>query len=187
MSDDGEMLTVIASLPPNQTTFEYLIGSWKRVKAESKIFSKFSYNQSEMERGQAVLHKLNDLIMSYLGLVVQDPTMFIQTSEKPSGAIEMLQILIPDEGSADPFNSNNQKLLSPELENVSPVDLLSNLVKRFDGDGLEDVISPVIQLICAEAKSTDLTGVKWRSIITALESLLQFKQIAVVVSIFIIL
>mgnify|MGYP001606173592 CR=1 FL=1 len=34
MTDDPEVLTVIASLPANETLFEYLAGCWKRERAE---------------------------------------------------------------------------------------------------------------------------------------------------------
>lgn len=33
-SDDPELITVLASLPANETTFEYLGGCWKRERAE---------------------------------------------------------------------------------------------------------------------------------------------------------
>ncbi|TIB05941.1 hypothetical protein E3P96_00778 [Wallemia ichthyophaga] len=181
MMDDAEMLTVIASLPANQTTFEYLVGAWRRARGQALQLSKINYSQSDKDRGMALINKLKDLLLSYIGLTIQDATMFVQTSEKPSGAVEFLQILIPEETSSDPYGDDRVgRVVSPELHKVSPVDLLSEIVRRFDGDGLEDVMGPVIQLTAAQAKGLDLTGIKWRSVITAIETLLQFKPIAAI-------
>ncbi|TIC23758.1 hypothetical protein E3Q12_01831 [Wallemia mellicola] len=179
MMDDGEMLTVIASLPSNQTTFEYLVGAWRRARGQAVQLNKIDYSPADKQRGMSVINKLKELLLSYIGLTLQDPTMFVQTSDKPSGAIEFLQILIPDEASADPYgDKKSTRDISPELQNVPVSDLLADIVKRFDGDGLEDVITPIIELTAGQAKGLDLTGMQWRSIITALETLLQFKPIA---------
>lgn len=179
MMDDGEMLTVIASLPANQTTFEYLVGAWRRARGQAVQLNKIDYSAADKQRGMSIISKLKELLLSYIGLALQDPTMFIQTSDKPSGAIEFLQILIPDEASSDPYgDKKSTRDISPELQNAPVSDLLTDIVKRFDGDGLEEVIAPIIELTTGQAKGLDLTGIQWRSIITALETLLQFKPIA---------
>lgn len=38
--DDLEYLAVIASLPPQQTVFEYLVGCWKRLNASRSALLK---------------------------------------------------------------------------------------------------------------------------------------------------
>lgn len=44
--DDLEYLPVLASLPAQQTTFEYLVGCWKRVNSTRSAFVKKVSNWS---------------------------------------------------------------------------------------------------------------------------------------------
>ena len=46
--DDLEYLSVLASLPAEQTVFEYLVGCWKRGnKARSELLKKVSDNYTD--------------------------------------------------------------------------------------------------------------------------------------------
>jgi hypothetical protein len=78
LRDDLEYLPVIASLPADQTVFEYLIGCWKRVNTASSAIAKRKYPPVETQQANEVLDKLRDLVISYAGLSLQEPEMFPQ-------------------------------------------------------------------------------------------------------------
>lgn len=40
MTDDLEYMPVLASLPPKQTVFEYLVGCWKRLNSAKTVLVK---------------------------------------------------------------------------------------------------------------------------------------------------
>lgn len=92
--DDLDYLSVIASLPPQQTAFEYLVGCWKRLNATryallKKVGNHASTIEDVLKKGQVytpvetqaaldILEKLRNLIISYAGLILQEPDMFPQ-------------------------------------------------------------------------------------------------------------
>ena len=80
MSDDLEYLPVLASLPPDQTIFEYLVGCWRRLNGVRSALSKKAYPPVQVEQATAKLNKTRDLIISYAGFTLQDPEMFPQPS-----------------------------------------------------------------------------------------------------------
>lgn len=78
-TDDPVQLTVLASLPPNETHFEYLSGCWKRERLErSKIVARQAGDLAEATKRLESLAVVKGLVVSYLGLVLSDPTMFPQ-------------------------------------------------------------------------------------------------------------
>ena len=92
--DDLEYLSAIASLPDDQSTFDYLVGCWKRGnKIRSELLEKVSGDPMDLvwelnsaqrlppaETQQAVnlLDKLRDIVISYTGLALQQPKKFPQ-------------------------------------------------------------------------------------------------------------
>jgi ubiquitin conjugation factor E4 B len=98
--DDFEMATVLASLPANETAFEYLGGCWRRERAErfkvvakkvrrppspdgghtltSSAWSPQDSDAAEAQKRLAGLAEIKALLVSYIGLVLQDPSMFPQ-------------------------------------------------------------------------------------------------------------
>ena len=78
-TEDPVELTVLASLPPNQTHFDYLSGCWKRERLErTKLVARQASDPAEATRRLDSLTKVKSLVVSYLGLVLSDPTMFPQ-------------------------------------------------------------------------------------------------------------
>jgi hypothetical protein len=72
VSDDLEYVAVIASLPSQQTVFEYLVGCWKRLNSErAALLKKVRENSFKMTS------RLFLIIMLYLG---------ISTHGDPAGA-----------------------------------------------------------------------------------------------------
>lgn len=95
VSDDLDYLPVIASLPAQQTTFEYLVGCWRRVNLTrsalikkvnkfsteilAKIFKHYQgYSPLDTQNALVRLEKIRELIISYAGLTLQEPEMFPQ-------------------------------------------------------------------------------------------------------------
>lgn len=78
-SEDPVHLTVLASLPPNETHFEYLSGCWKRERLErSRVVARQAADPAEAQKRLDSLAAVKGLVVSYLGLVLSDPTMFPQ-------------------------------------------------------------------------------------------------------------
>jgi len=72
VSDDLEYVAVIASLPSQQTVFEYLVGCWKRLNSErATLLKKVRVDSYKMTT------RLFLIIMVYLG---------ISTHRDPAGA-----------------------------------------------------------------------------------------------------
>jgi ubiquitin conjugation factor E4 B len=84
-------------LNSQQTTFEYLLGCWKRLNAASSTLNKVSehlvllaqlvnvrflqgYSPAENRQAIDILTKIRDLVVSYAGLTLQEPEMFPQPS-----------------------------------------------------------------------------------------------------------
>ncbi|KAF7965550.1 hypothetical protein HWV62_42882, partial [Athelia sp. TMB] len=98
MSDDLDYVSVLASLPAQQTVFEYLIGCWKRLNtARSAVLKKagisnvfkIGYTPVEAQQALGALEKLRELVVSYTGLTLQEPEMFPQPQGKPLGPTEL--------------------------------------------------------------------------------------------------
>lgn len=77
-SDDLEYLPVLVSLPRDQTIFEYLVGSWKRLNNTRSTLLKRGYAPMDTENAINKLEKIRELIISYAGLTLQEPEMFPQ-------------------------------------------------------------------------------------------------------------
>lgn len=78
MSDDLEYLPVLASLPAGQTIFEYLVGCWRRLNSVRSTLLKKSYPPIQVEQATAKLDQVKELVISYAGLILQEPEMFPQ-------------------------------------------------------------------------------------------------------------
>lgn len=78
-SEDPEQLTAVAALPSDETSFDYLGGCWKRERQERyKLVEKKTDSQHELQRRLDVLNQVKALVVSYIGLVLADPSMFPQ-------------------------------------------------------------------------------------------------------------
>jgi len=82
MSDGDIQSSAISALPDGETPFEYLSGCWKRLGAARSRMLKANYPKPDVEKMTTTLDSLKDLIISYSGLTLQDPSMF---SEPPTG------------------------------------------------------------------------------------------------------
>ncbi|THG98805.1 hypothetical protein EW026_g3438 [Hermanssonia centrifuga] len=183
MSDDLDYLPVLASLPAQQTAFEYLVSCWKCLNGVRSALLKKNYPPIQMQQATAVLDKLRDLIISYAGLTLQEPEMFSQPTGKPLGAIELVAPLVSLSSLSAPLlsmSSSSESTLGPS--DIEP--FLQDLVRRFEPDNeLDDVLGPVIRSLCFHPslfRPEGLAGgdASWRGIIGGLEALVSIKGIA---------
>ncbi|KAH9947558.1 ubiquitin elongating factor core-domain-containing protein [Amylocystis lapponica] len=183
MSDDLEYLAVIASLPPQQTVFEYLVGCWKRLNGTRSALNKRGYPPVEMEQAINVLEKVRDLVISYAGLDLQDPEMFPQPAERLCGPSELVTPLLSLSSFSAPLLStvtSSPTTLSPS--EVKP--FLQDVVKRFEPDNeLDGVLGPVVVRLCSHDSLSSPDGLaggdaSWRGVIGGLELLVSMKSVA---------
>ncbi|KAI0365724.1 ubiquitin conjugation factor E4 [Pilatotrama ljubarskyi] len=182
MSDDLEYLPVLASLPPQQTVFEYLVHSWKRLNAARSALLKKNVVPLEQQQALAVLDKLRDLIISYTGLTLQEPDMFPQPTSKPLGPAELVPSLMSLSTLSGPYLALST---SHSLLDASEIELfLQDLVRRFEPDNeLDSVLGPVVQQLCFHPSIQEgFANDGWRSVISGLEALLSMKPIAAMIT-----
>jgi ubiquitin conjugation factor E4 B len=65
-------------MPKDETTFEYLTGCWKRLYLASREFGRLAYTKEEKAKWTESFAKMKDLIITYTGLTLEDPSMFPQ-------------------------------------------------------------------------------------------------------------
>ncbi|GAA5886450.1 hypothetical protein JCM16303_001413 [Sporobolomyces ruberrimus] len=189
MTEDPELVTVIASLPRDETAFQYLGGCWKRERAERyKVVLKKDSDSEEAKKRLAVLNDIKALLVSYIGLVLMDPTMFPQDhiTSKPVGSLELEPLLIPQSQLPQPIPLQSSDLPS----------LLTDLSLRYtpseanDGEsGLDEILLPLLQRwgsilllnkldIGGGGNLANTNGLGWRDIFLALQNLTEVKPIA---------
>ncbi|SGY17721.1 BQ5605_C015g07870 [Microbotryum silenes-dioicae] len=187
MTDDPEIITVVAALPENQTSFGYLGGCWKRERAErQKLLSRKNLSAADLSARVEVLNKAKALIVSYTGLVLIDPSMFPQEHTTPTspGPLELAGLLLP---------MSNTGPKTSTLQSTDLPALLQDLAGRFtpspandEEGGLEEVIGPLIsylgtQLIAHKVDiggSTSANGASWRDVLGAVQTLSEIKGVA---------
>ncbi|GAA5972811.1 hypothetical protein JCM11641_003951 [Rhodosporidiobolus odoratus] len=193
-TSDPEVLTVLAALPPQQTLFEYLAGCWKRERTERlRVLAAKKGEEEEVRERVARLEEVKGLVVSYLGLVLGETSVFPQDhiTNKTLGPFELSPLLLPS-------------LPIPATLPLTPSDapsLLQDLSVRFlpsaENDH-EDTFTPLLLPLLtswntfllatkADIGSTgpittpvpsSLNGVTWREILQAYQSLTESRQVA---------
>ncbi|KAI0071497.1 ubiquitin conjugation factor E4 [Panus rudis PR-1116 ss-1] len=186
MSDDLEFLPVLASLPAEQTTFEYLVGCWRRLNAARSVLYKKGYLPPQIQKAEEVLDKARELIISYAGLTLQDPSMFPQPTGKPLGPPELIQPLLSLSSLSAPLLSTSAPTAVLSPTEIEP--FLNDLARRFAPDNeLLDVLGEVIRGLCFHPslfRPEGLAGgdASWRGVISGLEALVSVKPIANIIT-----
>ncbi|ORY88496.1 ubiquitin elongating factor core-domain-containing protein [Leucosporidium creatinivorum] len=186
MTDDPELITVVASLPADLTAFEYLGGAWKRERAERyKLSLKKNADATEYHKRLEALNQIKALLVSYIGLVLTDPSMFPQDhiSNKTLGPMELEPLLItstPLPPSSALSSTDLPSLLQDLAARFSP-----SAANDFEG-GLEDIVGPLINALGMRLVTNRIDiggggqgGTGWREIVGAVQSLLEVKGVAV--------
>ncbi|EJU03146.1 hypothetical protein DACRYDRAFT_21436 [Dacryopinax primogenitus] len=177
MSDDTDAITILQNLPKDETVFEYLIGAWKRANSARSALLRRNYEPSVVAAALELLEELKRLIVSYAGFNLQDPTgMFPEPEGKHVGAIELVHPLL--QLNALPLNAPPTALSPADLEGF-----VIDLAKRFEGDGLEEIMGPVIGGVMNVLKDyqvemPNIMGDQWRQVTAALEALVAVKPVA---------
>ncbi|KII86779.1 hypothetical protein PLICRDRAFT_43444 [Plicaturopsis crispa FD-325 SS-3] len=187
MSDDLDYLPILASLPPQQSVFEYLIGCWKRINSARSNLVKAGYPPVETQNALAILDKLRELVISYAGLTLQEPEMFPQPANRPLGPPELVAPLLSLSALSAPLLSTPAQ--SPNTLTPTEVEpFLNDLARRFSlDDELPAVLGPVVQqLVWHESlwRPEGLAGgdAGWRGVIGGLEALVSVKSIAIMIT-----
>ncbi|EJC98051.1 uncharacterized protein FOMMEDRAFT_171416 [Fomitiporia mediterranea MF3/22] len=185
MSDDLDYLPVLASLPEDETIFEYLIGCWRRHNNIRTALAKKNLTPQDSQHAHSVLNKLKDLIVSYAGLDLQDPEMFTQTRSKATGPPELVSNLLSLSSLTDPLSSS----FSGTVLTADEVPLfLQDLVARFEPDGeLDSVLGTTIRQLLFHVSLARPEGIGgadagWRGVLSGLEALVAIKPIAVMMT-----
>ncbi|GAA98825.1 uncharacterized protein L969DRAFT_95506 [Mixia osmundae IAM 14324] len=133
MSDDPEEITVLAGMS-QISPFEYLVGAWQRSNEErAKIANGVRgkvFDPTETSKRLHVLERIRQLLISYIGLDLQETSIFVQPDGQDVGDIELFNLML---------NKHQSLRLTPGQLTV----LLGELAKRFEDDGLEDLIGAV--------------------------------------------
>ncbi|UZJ56824.1 hypothetical protein CBS101457_006144 [Exobasidium rhododendri] len=179
MSDDSHRLRALADLPKGQTSFDYLVGAWKRCKSEEgKLRKIFSQGSAEP---QSTLENIRSLLVSYLGLILQTPDMFPNDSKPSTSYLRHRTIsplcLVPSlvrqsgtslASSMDPYSStqadntisggnvNRWAIFEPHEVPL----ILDDLAKRFDGEGLDEILGPALADISRQIRDGIDDGTK---------------------------
>ncbi|KAF9644135.1 hypothetical protein BDM02DRAFT_3272627 [Thelephora ganbajun] len=187
MSDDLEYLSVIASLPAEQTIFEYLVGCWKRGNRTRSELLKKGFPPAETQQAVILLDKLQGLVISYTGLILQESEMFPQPSKREVGPVELLGPLLSLSSLSTPLLST--PISSPNQLSPAEVEpLLQDMVNRFEPDNeLGGVLGPVVHALLFHESLFRREGFAgsdsgWRRVIAGLEALVSIKQIAVMIT-----
>ncbi|KAK4689997.1 ubiquitin conjugation factor E4 B, partial [Tremellales sp. Uapishka_1] len=192
-SDDPDVLTILAGLPQDETVFEYLTGCWKRLNVANRENHRLGYSAAEKLQWTSTFEKLRGLVISYCGMTLEDPTMFPQPAEKPTGPAEFLPLLlsltstISASANADPLTaSTTTTTQSPPTPTALPpsdvLPFLHDLAAGYPNDTMADVITPTLSLFFQEwykiTPTPDLLGNDWRRYLGAVSTLVQVKPIA---------
>ncbi|KAJ7095825.1 ubiquitin elongating factor core-domain-containing protein [Mycena belliarum] len=187
MTDDLDFLPVIASLPPQQTTFEYLVGCWKRLNSTRSALMKKPYSPVDVQNALNRLEKARELVISYTGLTLQEPEMFPQPLGRALGPPELVAPLLSLSALSAPLLASHSS--SPNTLTPSDIDaFLQDLTRRFEPDNeIDDVLGPVVRhLLFHESlfRPEGLGGgdAGWRGVVSGLEALVSVKGIAVMIT-----
>ncbi|KAJ7288279.1 ubiquitin conjugation factor E4 [Mycena rebaudengoi] len=187
MTDDLEFLAVLASLPPQQTTFEYLVGCWKRLNFARSALMKKAYSPVDVQNALNRMEKVRELIISYTGLTLQEPEMFPQPTGRPLGPPELVAPLLSLSALSAPLLGSSSS--SPNTLTPSDIDIfLQDMTRRFEPDNeIDDVLGPVVRQLLFHPSLFRPEGLGggdagWRGVVSGLEALVSIKGIAVMIT-----
>ncbi|KAG7088410.1 hypothetical protein E1B28_012407 [Marasmius oreades] len=187
MSDDLEFLPVLASLPPQQTIFEYLVGCWKRINSTRSALIKRGYSPVDTQQALEKLDRMRTLIISYAGLTIQMPDMFPQPSGREVGSIELVAPLLSLSALSAPLLSASST--SPNTLGPSDIEqFLQELAVRFEPDNeIDGILGPVVHDLLFHPSLFRPEGLaggdsSWRGVVGGLEALVSVKAIATMIT-----
>ncbi|KAF9974459.1 hypothetical protein BGZ73_002117 [Actinomortierella ambigua] len=161
MSIDPNEISNVADLECGQlklTLFDYLLECWKRLETVKLQTSRArALPPNVIEERVKSLNASKDLLVSYAGLVLQMPEMFPQIA---SGA------------QLGPYQLATRLVNDPETPEGVPIEFVCDIANRFQEDGLENILGPVVANLAALARKTTILK-DWRTPLRALQSLVE--------------
>ncbi|KAF8895484.1 ubiquitin conjugation factor E4 [Infundibulicybe gibba] len=153
-----------------QTTFEYLVGCWKRINSARSSLIKKGYPPIDTQYGLNVIEKMRELVISYAGLTLQEPEMFPQPSGRPLGPPELVAPLLSLSALSAPLLS--APTAAPNTLNPSDIEqFIQDLARRFEPDN--DLMAP---------EGLGGGDASWRGVVSGLEVLVSVKSVAVMIT-----
>lgn len=137
-------------------------------------FSNFSSSSSllfqtiptQIKEAQSSIDEISSLIVSYLGLVLQTPDLF-PNNTKGKQSLSPLTALVPSLVNLSSTPTSAFSSSTPSTSQVSLMDswgtfedsevpiFLTELAKRFDGDGLDQILGPALVEIVRRIRDGD--------------------------------
>lgn len=169
MSDDAEHITILASLPKGQTSWDYLVACWKKARVEEGRVRK-ALPAADQAQAVVVLQEIRALLISYAGLVLQTPDMF-PNAAKPNGTplspLVLVDSLTRVSSSISSFGFSSSQAssshtnvdLTTRFETIDGDDLpifLNELAARFGNDeGLDEILGPAFTELTRRIRDGD--------------------------------
>jgi len=161
------VLVARLSLPENvdrekESLFLYLLIAWKRCMDVKKKLSIHLKDEDVLSKRLAALEKARELIISYVGIVLQMPDMFPQPQKfQDIGSGQLLEHLLI-------FDDSNPKYI--------PDDFFEQLIGRFQDEGLEDIVRGLAMTLVSEMRKINILQ-KWMPLFQVFSRLIGFKAI----------
>ncbi|KAJ3035323.1 hypothetical protein HK097_004237, partial [Rhizophlyctis rosea] len=159
--------------PNSEPLFDYLVGAWKRTRTVVARITGFVEKAKGDEgvrekagRRKEVVEGVRGLVLNYAGLVV-NPEM-ADSFPQPRSVAEL-----------GPAYIAQKVLLSnvDEVEGALPQAFLEEFVARFERDGLDEIVGPIMNSLAANMRAQSITK-EYQIPIRALMKLVSFKPIA---------
>ncbi|SNX83910.1 related to UFD2 - ubiquitin fusion degradation protein [Melanopsichium pennsylvanicum] len=167
MSDDADHITILASLPKGQTSWDYIIACWKNARVEESRLRK-SLAATDHQKALPVLQEIRSLLVSYAGLVLQTPDMFPNASKPnniPLSPLVLIDSLTRVSSSISSFDfshstsSHTNVDLTTKFETIDGDDLpvfLNELTNRFGNEeGLDEILGPAFTELTRRIRDGD--------------------------------
>lgn len=144
MTEDEALTRSIETIDKAETSWDYLINCWKRCAKEGPKAKKGlgSYAAEAI----TVLDGISQLVVSYAGLILTAPDMF--PNHTKNGQTISPLVLVPSilnlSGVATLEGQASTSTSWTTLDQNEIPQFLEQLSRRFDGDGLEDIIGPAV-------------------------------------------
>ncbi|KAI0259835.1 ubiquitin elongating factor core-domain-containing protein [Gloeopeniophorella convolvens] len=184
---DEDYRLFLSKIPGNQTVFEYLSGSWKRLNSAKSALLKRGHPPVTIQKALELEEKMRHLIVSYIGINFQAPDAFYAPASKEVGPQELVNVLVSL--SALSTGMFGGSIASPNsLTDVEIPQLLQEIVQRFEPeDGLTEVLGPVATKLLFHPclfrqEGLAASDAQWRGVLTGLEALVGNKQIAIMIT-----
>lgn len=139
----------------------YLIQCWKRAQTQKRVITR-KVAENLRNTIDEICETIMNLSVSYVGLLLQFPSMFPQPNDVTNMGASLLAMFV--------------KLLVIDDKNCIPFEMLSCLVSRFE-DELVEIFSPVVAHLSGEFRQMKF-GENYIPTLKAFSLLIQFTTIA---------